>query len=351
MRLDQLPDPVKHALAQTAPLAEVRGITREERVGGDVYTIAVRNDNNVGDVVIDSHGKIVSDNRRNFADLAVPRPIVDDEQVTGIPFNHVPVAIQDAVKAYATASDVRSIVLGTDKDGRAVYDVIFYRDGRRDRLIVAKDGTVRRLEQNVSPALEIPDPNKQPVIAIGDLPQSVQDTIRRQTDNVLIKDVGTTRIGNETVYQVHYQTNGAPVELLVATDGRVVLPEGSPKADNSNAPLPAPVTKEDAVNAKVVKPNAPAGLKSVGTGSSASAETGTHNSTPTTTSDKPETRVNLNDVPVPVQNTARKLAGTATIDSISPKLSDSGVAYEVAFLQNGTRRTITINKDGVVVKE
>jgi len=55
----------------------------------------------------------------------------------------------------------------------------------------------------------------------------------------------------------------------------------------------------------------------------------------------------LSDVPVPVQNTAKKLAGTATIESISPKLQDSAVAYEVVFNQNGTKKTVVLNKDGV----
>src|SRR6185503_2796472 len=108
---------------------------------------SLRGDNTVGELTIGADGKILSDTRRNYAELSVPKVDLDDERVTGIPFSTVPVAIQNAVKAYATASDIRSITLGNDKDGKPVYDVVFYRDGRRDRMIVAKDGTLRRIEQ------------------------------------------------------------------------------------------------------------------------------------------------------------------------------------------------------------
>jgi len=348
MRLDQLPDPVQQTLKKIAPLAEVRSITREERVGGDVYTVSVRSDNSVGDLVIGSDGRIVSDNRRNFAEFSVPRAIVDDEKAMGIPFSRVPVAIQDAISAYATASDIRSITLGTDKDARPVYDVVFYRDGRRDRMIITKDGTLRRIEQNVPPTYEIPNPNKAPVFALGDLPQSVQDTIRRQTDKALIKDIGTRRVGSETIYQVHYETNGAPVELLVSTDGRVVFPQGSLEQETSNSPSPAPIATDEIASARVIEAT-PTTLSNTGT--AAGGEQGSSQSGITDTIGNNAAKVNLTDVPSPVQNTANKLAGNATIDSITPKLGDSGVAYEVTYEHNGGHRTVVVNKDGVVVKE
>jgi uncharacterized membrane protein YkoI len=355
MRMEELPTSVQDTLRREARGAEVRSITREKRVGGDIYTVSVRGDNNAGELTIAQDGKVVTDNRRTFAELTVPKATLDDEKVTGIPYSTVPVAIQNAIKAYATASDIRSIQLGSDADGRTIYDVIYYHNGQRDRMIVQKDGTVRRIEQNVSPALEIPDAKKAPVIAIGDLPQAVRDTIRRQTEGVAVKDISTKQVGSETVYQVHYRTNGAPVELLVATDGRVVLPEGSLDREAAGAPEPASVAREELASAKVI-PASDAPARTENTGTAASSERGSVNSNVTTsgapsTQSAPASNVSISDVPQPVQNTAKKLAGSATIDSISPKLSDAGVTYEVAFLQNGARKTVVVNKDGVVINE
>ena len=54
----------------------------------------------------------------------------------------------------------------------------------------------------------------------------------------------------------------------------------------------------------------------------------------------------LSDVPVAVQNTAKKIAGTGIIESINPKLGDSGIDYEIVYVQNGAKETVVVNKDG-----
>jgi hypothetical protein len=63
---------------------------------------------------------------------------------------------------------------------------------------------------------------------------------------------------------------------------------------------------------------------------------------------EPKAKVDLADVPAPVQNTAKKLAGSATIQSITPKLESGALLYEVSFLQNGERKRILMNSEGVV---
>ena len=160
------------------------------------------------------------------------------------------------------------------------------------------------------------------------------------------------KVGSENVYQVHYETNGAPVELLVSTDGRVVLPEGSLERENPSAPLPAPVKPEELASAKVVDAT-PQPDQTLSSGAAAVRERGNQNSpsaTATTVTAEPA-KVSLSDVPAPVQNTAKRLAGDAQIEAITPKLDDSGVTYEVSFVQNGTRKSVIVNKDGAVVAE
>ena len=353
MRLDDLPNDVANILKQRAPYAEVRTITREQRVGGDVYVIAVRDGDRAGEITIDAEGRVVSDERRDLSALTPRAPAKTDGKPQGLPHDELPVAIKNAIKAYATASDIRSITLGLDRDGRTVYDVIFYRDGNRDRLILAKDGSLVRIEENVSPLLEV-DSFKPPVIAVGDLPAEVRDTIRRQTDSVAIDEITTKEIGDKTVYRVKYNTNGAPVELLVSTDGEVVVPKGSLDPEDPSEPVNAAVDREEPSPSEVIAPTAAQARaeenreNEASVGISARSETGASVSAP---AEPASSTMSLSDTPKPVQNTVSKLAGSSTVQSVSPVLGASGVNYQVTFLKDGKRQTVLINKDGKVQEE
>ena len=353
MRLDDLPDDVANVLKQRAPYAEVRTITREQRVGGDVYVVAVRDGDRAGEISIDANGKVVSDTRRDLSALTPRAPAKTDEKPQGLPHDELPVAIKNAIKAYATASDIRSITLGLDRDGRTVYDVIYYQDGNRDRLIIAKDGTLVRIEENVSPLLEV-DSLKPPVIAIGDLPVEVRDTIRRQTDSVKIDEITTKEIGDRTVYRVKYNTNGAPVELLVSNDGEVVIPEGSLDPEDPTEPVNAAVDREEPSPARIIAPTAAQARaeesreSELAIGASARAETGASVSAP---AGPAASTMSLSDAPKPVQNTVSKLAGSSTVQSVSPVLGASGVNYQVTFLKDGKTQTVLIDKDGKVQEQ
>jgi hypothetical protein len=57
----------------------------------------------------------------------------------------------------------------------------------------------------------------------------------------------------------------------------------------------------------------------------------------------------LADVPAPVRDAAKKIAGSQPIQSISPHLNSSGMVYDVTY-GNQNKRTITLNKDGAVQK-
>jgi hypothetical protein len=377
MKLDEVPDTVENALKQVAPYAEVRTISREQRVGGDVYVISVRDGDRAGEISIDSNGKVIRDNRRDLSALTPSTPPPAEDKPEGMPYDTLPVAIQNAVKAYASASNIRSITLGLDRDGRTIYDVIFYRDGRRDRMIVGKDGTLKRIEENVSSALELAS-SKPPVLAIGDLPQEVQDTIRRQTDNVRVQEIKTKQVANETVYQVLYETNGAPVELLVNNDGEIVLPEGRTETELADSPTPAGIDREERDPARIVDATQPsASLDTrvdateiqvkkaednladdkedtdidVSVGAAATPERGVSVKVSTPAGDRPVSKMNLKDTPEPVQTAAKRIAGSGAIESVTPRISAGGVTYEVNYMENGKLRTVTLDRDGVVQKQ
>jgi len=321
-------------------------------VGGDVYVVAVRDGDRAGNITIDANGKVIQDTRRDLSTLSASgaTAIRTDDKPLGMPYDTLPVAIQNAVKAYAASSDIRSVTLGLDTDGRTIYDVIFYRDGRRDRMVIRKDGKLVRIEENVSPAMEFAS-TKPAVIAIGDLPQEVQDTIRRQTDNVEVKGITTKEVANQTVYAVRWETNGAPVELLVSRDGTVIQPEGSPEAERADAPAVATLDREEASTVKIVDdtPGTDQATKSVG--AAASTEQGVTVSTEVRAADRANTEVKLTDAPAVVQDTAKKLAGAGTIESITPKLEADGMVYEVRYSDKDGSRLVRIDRNGTVKPE
>ena len=350
MTLDELPSNVEDVLKQTAPYAEVRTVTREQRVGGDVYVVSVREGDRAGDITIDANGKLIRDTRRDLSVLSSQRSTPAQEKALGMPYDSLPVAIQNAVKAYAASSDIRSITLGLDTDGRTIYDVIFYRDGRRDRMVIRKDGTLVRIEENVSPALEYAS-NKPSVIAIGDLPQEVQDTIRRQTDNVMVKEIDTKEVANQTVYSVRWEADGGPMELLVSRDGTIIQPEGSAQLESDGTPAPAILDREEAAVVKVVDDTPGTARATENVGASARTESGVSVSADLNREERPPSVVTISDAPQAVQDTAKKIAGSGTIESISPKLDAAGMVYEVRYLDNGQTRTVRIDRSGEVQPE
>jgi uncharacterized membrane protein YkoI len=217
-------------------------------------------------------------------------------------------------------------------------------------MIVRKDGTLVRIEENVSPALELASA-KPPVLAIGDLPQEVQDTIRRQTDNVQVKAIETKEVANQTVYSVQWETNGAPVELLVSRNGVVIQPEGS--VESANAPQPAILDREEQAVVKVVDdtPGTTAVTRDVGAAAQAESDRGVSVSANVSTEGESRSAVRLEDAPEAVRNTAKKLAGAGVIESVSPKLEDSGMVYEVRYRDRGESRTVMIDRAGEVLPE
>jgi hypothetical protein len=355
LKLDDLPDAVRTTLKNQAPNADIHFINHEQRPGGDTYIVGLRTRDRFAQLEINSKGTVTYDSR-TVPVIAIGQQ-TSDQNDQSMEFASLPAAIKNAVNAYATAGNVRNVTLGTDKDGKTVYNVVYYNDGRRDRMIVSKEGKLVRIDRNIAPAAAIGLSDKAPLIAIGDLPQAVQDTIRRETDNVRVEKIDTKLVGDETVYAVDYKTNGAPVELLVSTEGTVVYPIGGLGAPSKEEPQPAPLTGSErepvrtvdatAINADSAPTATSRITASSSSGTSAAAEQGSSAATNSAAS-KSKQKVRLNDVPVAVQSAAKKLAGEGVIISINPKLENSSVLYEVTYTQDGNKKTTDVNKDGVV---
>jgi len=329
-----LPSEVAAALKKNSPNAQISSITRDSNATGEVYNLNLRDDDRFAILAISKDGKIIRDSR----DIPVivktaPTTALDTTSTPTLNYKALPEAVKKAVKAYTSAAEVSSVEL-TTRGGHPVYDIVYHSNGQRDRLTIAKDGSLVKHDLNISPAVEVAA-GSPPALAITDLPARVQDTIRRQTDGVRIQEIDTKEVGGNQVYQVKWGTNGTPRELLVANDGAVVYPEGAVVNEPAGAPLPAQTaTSEQKEVVKAVD----ATEKPEDVGRPAVAETGTAEGT----------MIKIDELPISTQNTIKKLGGSGIIQSIRPRIEDSTVVYEVSFMENGKTRSVLIDKDGKV---
>ena len=86
-------------------------------------------------------------------------------------------------------------------------------------------------------------------------------------------------------------------------------------------------------------------------GAAARREEGVSVSTEVQTGERTDTEVKLTDAPAAVQDTAKKLAGAGTIESVTPKLEGGGMIYEVRYSDNSGSRTVRIDRSGTVKPE
>lgn len=349
IRVSDLPEAVAAVMEDNVSAKDVRQVRRDQRDGEDRYFLAFIENGQYGELEIAASGEVIRDSRKT-GDVKVSiigrAPIEDKRHI--LDYNVLPAAVRNAVQAYAEPGQVRSARLTKDKDGATVYEVVVYADGKRDRLVVSKEGVLTRYEDNAPISAEATTVDKTPVLAIGDLPREVQDTIRRQTDTVRIEEIRSTTINGNTVFQVAWQTNGTPAELLVAADGAVIYPAGAilTEAAGEDRLNPVPDSEEPEVVQKLE-------VKSESVGRAAGSVTGRSNSTVVLPeSDEIQlTSVRLEETPEPVQETIRKLGGSTVIESISPRVADTGVVYKVSYKVDGVRKTMTLDKEGVEFAE
>lgn len=344
--LDQLPGSVAEQLRSEAPMANILSLHRDERPAGAVYRVTFRNEEGWAELVIGEDGRILRDSRE------VPVVVIGDGEPLPEPVGPaemaapLPASVQRAIRAYASESDIRSSRLTAGEDGETLFDIVYVQNGRRNRLVVSKDGEVVRTEENVPPAAAAAEVEN-PVIAIGDLPPSVQNTIRRQTDNLMIEEIETRVLGGETIYRVLYETNNIPMELLVGTDGAVLYPEAGSAVTAGNRRLMPPPAEEEVPVRTLDVTDGEAEREAVGI--AAAAERGAERSDQA--EEEAAASVSLSDVPIPVQSTAKKLAGSAIIQSIVPKLREGSVVYEVTFSQNGRENMVLVGREGKIIQE
>ncbi|MDX1950670.1 MAG: PepSY-like domain-containing protein [Verrucomicrobiota bacterium] len=297
---DELPEAVQRAIRNEAGFAEVTFVSRETSSEGESYRVIFRSDDEPVDLRISDEGTIMKDSRNTPIIIVGSTPPLETNQVT---MSNAPEAIRRAIRAHAGQNEIYSVTL-TNRNNETVYEVEFRDDFRRNRLVIAKDGTVQRLLTNVvSPVIAAAVSDTATGLRLIDLPMAAQETIQAQAQSATIKTIEKRTKGGQVIYDVLFTENGEEKMVSVASDGLVMSMANSGAADSAGAP--------------------------------ASAETGSN--------------VDISQIPEAVQRSIKNLGGTTTVEGIQV-IEENGVrVYEVEIVQDERKSKIRFGAGGMLI--
>lgn len=126
-----------------------------------------------------------------------------DETVT---LAQVPPAVKEAIKAYASESQISKIEKG-DVDGKIAYEFAIPKNGKDLEVTIYPDGTLLGTEE---------------VVVLSDVPAAAQMTINKQAAGNKIESVEKAVEHGVTTYEAIIDRGGKKVEVAVAPDGKLV---------------------------------------------------------------------------------------------------------------------------------
>jgi uncharacterized membrane protein YkoI len=311
---NDLPKPIQDNL-NARPGVEVQDIDRVTRDGKVIYEIGFKQNGQHTELQYKEDGSLLTDNKSNLvtASPATQPPVAAAAQTQASSYGKVtlaqtPVAVQNTIKAQLGGAAVEDIDK-LNKDGAIVYEVAFKRAGKHTELQIAENGTV--VNNNIPAAVAGVTPSIAPPsygkVTLNQVPVAVQNTIKAQTAGVEIEDIDKTSRDGIAVYEVAFKRSGQHTELVVAENG-AVLSGGLGAAKNPSA---------------VVSANPAAST----------------------------THVAFRNLPLPVQKTARALAGSSIIDQTSQLVTDGKVRYQVHFKRDGRDVGYLLNPNGAILHD
>jgi uncharacterized protein YxeA len=143
--------------------------------------------------------------------------------------SQVPQKVQQAIKAYASAAEIKQITKG-DVDGTIAYEFQIEKGGRKSEVSITPDGTFLTSEEDI-PLSEIPDAARKLV--------SAQAAGGRVVSTEKVVEHGTT------AFEAVIEKGGKQTEISVTPDGKIVgsqedvaladIPDAARKTINARA--------------------------------------------------------------------------------------------------------------------
>lgn len=214
---------MKTALAKV-PGGKVKEGELEEENGKLIWSfdIATKGSKDITEVAVDAiTGEIVAVATETPADQAKEKAedakkdkkteaAEADEKIT---MDKVPPAVQQAVKAYASESEIKGIENG-DVDGTKVIEFDLEKNGRKSEIAFRKNGQLFSTEEEV---------------ALADLPEAVHKTINEKGAGGTIGTPEKVVQEGKTSYEVVIEKGGKKTEFTISPAGKVTGTEAVKK--------------------------------------------------------------------------------------------------------------------------
>lgn len=128
-----------------------------------------------------------------------------DEKEVKITMDKVPVAVQEAVKTYATGAEIKGIE-NSDVDGTKVIEFDIEKNGKSSEVAFRPDGRLFSTEEEV---------------ALADVPETVQKTIAEKSDGTKAGAPEKVVQEGKTSYEVVIEKNGKKMEYTISPEGKI----------------------------------------------------------------------------------------------------------------------------------
>lgn len=136
-----------------------------------------------------------------------------DEKEVKLTLDQVPAAVQEAVKAYATGTEIKGIE-NSDVDGTKVIEFDIEKNGQASEVAFRPDGRLFSTEGAVAPA---------------EVPAAVQQTIAKQSKHGTAGAPEKVVQEGKTTYEVVIEKNGKKTEYTISPEGKIVGKEEAGK--------------------------------------------------------------------------------------------------------------------------
>lgn len=226
-------------------------------------------------------------------------------QAEKVQFENLPRPLQDAIRAQAGSAPIEDIDMQM-KDGAAVYEVAFKRNGQHTEMRFGPDGKL--VDQAGAPAL---DSRK---VSFNEMPAAAQQVVRSRSGRAQIEDVDRVVKDGNVSYEVSFKQRGQQQELLVSHDGRILRDV----ATAAVAPTPAPV--------------AVGGPPAAASGSGSSGQVNLQSKPVEITAGR---KIHYNEAPLEVQKALTASSAGIPIEVLEVGMWNGQMVYEGGFKHQG----------------
>jgi hypothetical protein len=136
----------------------------------------------------------------------------DEKEVT-ITMDKVPAAVQQAVKAYASASETKGIE-DSDVDGTKVIEFDIEKNGKASEIAFKPDGKLFSTEEQIT---------------LADAPEAVQKTIAKTSKDAKAGAPEKVVQEGKTSYEVVIEKDGKKIEYTISPEGKITDKEEAGK--------------------------------------------------------------------------------------------------------------------------